>query len=136
MAWVVDTCLLLDIALPDPIWMQRSATILDTHLLEDLVVCPITIVELAPHFRGGYTDVYQFLDTLGANYHQTWLEMDTRIAMQAWATYVQARRRERIAKRPIADILIGAFAQRFQGLLTRNPNDFRPWLPNLNIIEP
>ncbi|MBU6359392.1 MAG: hypothetical protein WCL57_09490 [Chloroflexota bacterium] len=44
----------------------------------------------------------------------------------AWATYVQARRREHITKLPIVDILIGIFAQRLQGLLTYNPRQFLP----------
>ena len=33
-------------------------------------------------------------------------------------------------------LLIGAFATRFQGLLTRNTADFRPVFPALTIVEP
>jgi len=32
--------------------------------------------------------------------------------------------------------LIGGFATRFQGLLSRNPDDFKPWFPALRILVP
>jgi hypothetical protein len=46
------------------------------------------------------------------------------------------RRMGRISKRPIADVLIGAFATRFDGLLTRNVKDFRGLFPDLRLQEP
>ncbi|MBM3833050.1 MAG: type II toxin-antitoxin system VapC family toxin [Verrucomicrobia bacterium] len=39
-------------------------------------------------------------------------------------------------KRPLADILIGAFALRFDGLLTRNETDFRSVFSQLTIVSP
>jgi hypothetical protein len=36
----------------------------------------------------------------------------------------------------VVDVLIGAFALRFQGLLTRNVTDFRPVFQALTIVEP
>lgn len=39
-------------------------------------------------------------------------------------------------RRPIADILIGAFAARHEGLVTRNPDHFRPFFPQLVLAEP
>jgi len=49
---------------------------------------------------------------------------------------VTAKRAGSAPKRPIADLQIGGFAMRFQGMITRNPGDFRPWYPGLTIIEP
>jgi hypothetical protein len=49
---------------------------------------------------------------------------------------VQKRRARLALKRPVADGLIGAFALRFQGLLTRNTADFSSLLPGLTILEP
>ena len=46
------------------------------------------------------------------------------------------RRRGRTRKRPIADIFIGAFASRFDRLLTRNAKDFRVLFPELRLEEP
>jgi len=39
-------------------------------------------------------------------------------------------------KRPIADILIGALAVEYGGLITRNPKDFSSLYPDLEIIVP
>jgi hypothetical protein len=39
-------------------------------------------------------------------------------------------------KRPLADILIGAFASRCDGILTRNEGDFRQVFPSLVIAAP
>jgi predicted nucleic acid-binding protein len=39
-------------------------------------------------------------------------------------------------KRPIADVLIAAFADRFQGIITRNAAHFRNIAPALTIVEP
>jgi predicted nucleic acid-binding protein len=33
-------------------------------------------------------------------------------------------------------LLIGAFACRYQGLITRNPSDFRRWFPKLKLRQP
>ena len=41
-----------------------------------------------------------------------------------------------ISKRPIADIIIGAFASRFAGIITRNEKDFRTIFPDMEIIVP
>jgi hypothetical protein len=50
--------------------------------------------------------------------------------------YIARKRQGSVAKCPIADVLIGAFALRFQGLLTRNSSDFRQLFPSLPILEP
>jgi len=52
---------------------------------------------------------------------------------EASARLVESKRGGQLPKRPIADVLIGAFALRFQGLLTRNLQDFRPLFPTLAI---
>jgi predicted nucleic acid-binding protein len=41
-----------------------------------------------------------------------------------WAEHVEKKRSGHAGKRPVADVLIEAFAQRFQGLITRNPKHF------------
>ena len=39
-------------------------------------------------------------------------------------------------QRHLADVLIAAFADRFQGIIPRNASDFRSILPALTVIEP
>ncbi|MFZ4599553.1 MAG: type II toxin-antitoxin system VapC family toxin [Terrimicrobiaceae bacterium] len=136
MAWVVDTCLLLDIGLDDPVFATESELLLERMLAEGLLVCPVTFVELAPAFSGQVKPLEEFLLRLGVESREAWLWEDTKNASDAWSMHVRKRRAQESVRRPVADVLIGAFASRFQGLLTRNGSDFRKLLPELPIIEP
>lgn len=136
MAWVVDTCLLLDIGLDDPQFAKKSESLLDSKRAGGLLICPVTFVELAPAFAGQTSALEEFLFNLGVDYREDWTWRDSRNAGMAWAAYVHLRRAKQTARRPVADVLIGAFASRFHGLLTRNPADFARFFPNLAINEP
>lgn len=48
MAWVVDTCVPIDIADADPHFGVASAQFLDSKRPSGLLICPVTFVELAP----------------------------------------------------------------------------------------
>ena len=136
MAWVVDTCLLIDVAEADPAFGVPSAALIDSKRTEGLAVCPITYAELAPVFNGDATAQNEFLANVGVAWPEAWTLTDTLTAQQAWHRYVMAKRAGKTPKRPIADVLIGAFASRFDGILTRNAADFRPVFPALRIVAP
>lgn len=136
MAWVIDTCLLIDVAEADPTFGVASAKLLDSKRADGLTICPATYVELAPVFNGDQTAQNEFLFNLGVTWPEAWAHADTEEAHRAWNRYVTARRTARVSKRPLADILIGAFASRFDGILTRNESDFRTVFPALNITAP
>lgn len=136
MTWVVDTCLLIDVLDDDPVFGEPSATLLEDHLPEGLIVCPITYAELAPAFDGDLDLQEEFLRRAGISHREDWSFRDTREAHAAWHRHVLNKRRGASAKRPLADILIGAFALRFDGLLTRNPGDFQPSFPGLEVRVP
>jgi predicted nucleic acid-binding protein len=136
MAWVVDTCLLLDIGLDDPRFAGKSEQLLESKATDGLVICPITYVELAPAFGGQTKPLEEFLLKLGIEYREDWTWEDTRKANAAWSRQVRRRRAKQTAKRPVADVLIGAFASRFDGLLTRNSADFALLVDTLKIVEP
>ncbi len=136
MPWVVDTCLLIDIADADPQFSAGSAALLSARRAENLVISPVTYAELAPVFDGDVARQELFLFHLQVSWSQAWMHSDTLAAHAAWHRYVQARRLRRINKRPMADILIGAFAERIGGLLTRNQTDFRDAFPNLPMMAP
>ena len=136
MAWVVDTCVLLDVALKDPDFGLPSALLLEKMCGEGLVVCPITLVEAVPQFGGHLRDLREFLKLLGADAEVGWLEDDTSRAAEGWQRYVTRKRMGATRKRPVADMLIGGFACRFSGLITRNPDDFHPFFPHLRIRQP
>ncbi|MEO6060929.1 MAG: type II toxin-antitoxin system VapC family toxin [Thermoflexales bacterium] len=136
MSWVVDTCVLLDIALGDPQFGLGSARALDQLRGEGLVACPVTLVEIAPALGGKPARVRGFCDGLGIPMDTLWTPDDTRAAMKAWNAYVIAKRAGLTGKRPIADILIGAFAQQRRGLITRNTAEFRRGFGALPIVDP
>ena len=136
MAWVVDTCLLIDVAGADPTFGLPSAKLLDAKRPDGLALCPVTYVELAPVFNRDRKAQDEFLFNLGVAWPEAWAQADTEEAHRAWQRYVSRRRATRILKRPLADILIGAFASRSDGLLTRNESDFRPFFPGLPVVVP
>ena len=136
MAWVVDTCLLIDVAEADPTFGVASAKLLDLKRTDGLTICPVTYVELAPVFNGDQAAQNEFLFNLGLNWLEARAQPDTEEAYRAWHRYVAARRTAKVPKRPLADILIGAFASRHDGILTRNASDFRTRFPKLAIAAP
>ena len=125
MAWVVDTSVLLDIYLGDPTFGERSGRCLARHLPDGLVVCPVSYVELAPAFNGDSGLQQAFLQEAGVDWLQPWTMLDTAASYQLWADHIAGRRAGQRSKRPVADILIEGFAQRFQGIITRNQKHFR-----------
>ena len=134
--WVVDTCIVLDILEHDPVFGRPSAELLHKLLPQGLAVSPVTMVELSAAFDGNLTQQKRFLDLAGISYAEPWTVADTEQAHVAWNAYVAAKRRERAAKKPVADILIGGFSVNRSGLVTRNPRDFSRWFPTLKLRGP
>jgi hypothetical protein len=92
MAWVVDTCLLIDVAEADPAFGVASATLIDAKRPEGLAVCPVTYAELAPVFNGDAGVQNQFLFHLGVGWPEAWTLADTAAAHAAWHRYVMDKR--------------------------------------------
>jgi predicted nucleic acid-binding protein len=136
MAWVVDTCILLDVLEDDPEFGQASAMTLDSLAENGLTICPVTYAELAPAFEGNSSLQDEFLIGVGVDFRQDWIWEDTLRTHEAWSNFIRRRRSGLVPKRPLADILIGAFAFRHQGLITRNQSDFAPIFPELPIRTP
>ena len=136
MNWIVDTCVVIDVFENDPDFGLRSARLLQARLPEGLALCPVTQIELAPAFDGDLSAQKDFLDQAGIHHNLGWSLADTETAHRAWHLYIAGRRAGTLPKRPIAGILIGAFAANRRGLITRNPGDFRPVFPKLTILEP
>jgi len=136
MGWVVDTCVLLDICTADPLFSAPSAACLTRLQGDGLVVSPLTYVELAPAFRGDREPQDRFLASAAIAATGAWTQADTDVAHALWHSYAAKRRQSALPRRPIADVLIAAFASRWQGLITRNVTDFRQVAPALTLIDP
>ena len=136
MAWVVDACVLIDVLEEDPAFGVLSAETLEKSMDDGLVICPMTYAELCPAFEGDRALQDEFLAEVGVDFRQDWGRADTLRAHQSWNHFVQRRRSGQLPKRPLVDILIGAFATRFQGLITRNPEDFKHVFPSLSLRVP
>jgi predicted nucleic acid-binding protein len=136
MAWIVDTCILLDVLDDDPDFGETSARELERKAPEGLSVSPVTYVELAPAFDGDRRLQDEFLIGLGVELPSRWEWMDTLAAHAAWSRFIELKRLGAIGRRPIADILIGAYASRRTGLIARNPGDFQAVFPDLKLSAP
>ena len=133
MAWVVDTCMLIDVLEDDARFGRSSALALDSHAEDGLVICPLTYAELAPAFQGDTVLQDEFLHGVGVDFRQDWTWTDTLRTHEAWHRFIEGRRARSLPRRPLADVLIGAFARRYQGLITRNAGDFRSIFPELRL---
>ena len=51
-------------------------------------------------------------------WREAWTWSDTEAAHRLWGQYVEKKRAGKTGRRPVADVLIEAFAQRFEGLIT------------------
>lgn len=93
-------------------------------------------VEIASTFRGDVARQKLWLTELALDFHEPWTDRDTEEVHRLWNDFIQRRRQGLVGKRPIADVLIAAFALRHQGLITRNAADFRSICPALTLVEP
>ncbi len=136
MAWVVDSCVVLDIALDDPEFGSSSAKCLNQALRDGLFLCPVTQIEIAPCFNGDMRHIRAFASLIGAQLTLDWLPADTELAMKAWHAHILHKKKGEAKRRPVADVLIGAFALRVGGLITRNRKHFAALYPSLKLREP
>ena len=136
MIWVVDTCVVIDLVERDGEFGAVSAAALASKIDDSFVIAPITYVELGPVFDGDRERQDIFLK-------ESWIDFDfagnkdaVLAAHKAWYEHVLRKRRGEVTKRPIADVMIGAYALQKGGLITRNEDDFRSLYPDLTIYNP
>lgn len=134
--WVVDTCIIIDITSGDGEFSTKSADAIDAKHAEGLVVAPITYVELAPSFRGDIAKQDSVLSGMGIEFDFAGNRQAVLAAHKAWYEHALRKRLGEAVKRPIADVLIGAYAVEKGGLITRNEADFKTLYPNLTIFNP
>ncbi len=133
MAWVVDTCVLLDLVTGTDQQAANAEAVLTQA--SSVVLCPVSVVELGPTFPdpGKLRD---FLLDYGIDASEAFTPEDAEVGRAAWQRIIAARRASGTPRRPIADVLIGAFAQRRSGIITRNGRDFMTLFPQLPVWIP
>ena len=136
MIWVVDTCVILDILDRHAKFAEMSSAALQSKLDDVLTVAPITYVELAPAFNGDAAAQDAFLDGMWIHRDFNGSKESVLAAHKAWHEHILRKRLGVAAKRPIADIMIGAYAMQKGGLITRNEADFKTLYPSLTIFNP
>ena len=136
MSLVVDTCVIIDVLDGRSPFSKASAKTLDKYADEGLLIAPISYVELAPAFLGDENRERDFLLDLGIDLPPLIDNTDLSAAHAAWYRQVLRKRQGKTARRPIADVMIGALASVNEGLITRNVKDFRALFPKLRIISP
>ena len=136
MKWVVDTCVIIDVLRGDDEFSELSADALDVKMKDGLWIAPITYVELAPSFNGDVAEQDKLLTDFGISVDFGENRDKILLAHKAWHEHVLRKRKGEATKRPIADVLIGAYALQKGGLITRNEDDFRSLYPDLTIYNP
>jgi len=136
MIWVVDTCVIIDVLRGDKTFAAQSSMALQSKLDDVLTIAPLTYVELAPEFNGDVAAQNVFLDGMWIQRDFGGSEDTVLAAHKAWYEHILRKRTGGANKRPIADIMIGAYAMQKGGLITRNEADFRSLYPSLTILNP
>ena len=132
-SWVVDTCVLLDLVAGTDQQAANAEAILAQA--GSVAICPVSVVELGPTFPDT-SKLRDFLLDYNIDATEAFTSEDAEVGRAAWQRIIAARRATGTPRRPIADILIGAFAQRRKGIITRNGRDFLTLFPQLPVWIP
>lgn len=129
----VDTNILLDVFLPDPIHGESSSAALEKAFHEgSLIVNEIVYAELAPQF-----DSRKLLNDVLGKLGIQMVVADAEIAFSAGETWKIYRKKQGKRDRIIADFLIGAHALlKADRLLTRDRGFYKDYFKRLVILNP
>ncbi|HLL81530.1 MAG TPA: type II toxin-antitoxin system VapC family toxin [Longimicrobium sp.] len=132
-AVLVDSNVLLDVLMEDPVWSAWSAEAIKRHEKEsELVINPVIYAEVSVK----YSRVEDVDDVLPpGRFRRDPLPWEA--AFLAGKSYLVYRRRGGERRAPLPDFYIGAHAAVHQmRLLTRDTRRYRSYFPTLDIISP
>jgi predicted nucleic acid-binding protein len=130
---LVDSNVILDILLDDPVWAEWSEETLsqygETH---DLFINPIVYTELSIGFRR-IEELEKAIEVAGFQM----LEIPKEALFLAGKAFLQYRRNKGTKSSPLPDFFIGAHAAVLHvDLVTRDAARYRTYFPTVNLISP
>lgn len=138
MTYAIDTNVILDIFLDDPVFSQPTIDFLSALTpLDSLIACDVVWAEASAAFN----DKAAFA-RLMADFGIAFSPMPDSAAVRAGAIWRLARATSRRSKAPhrlaiVPDFLIGAHAlQCADALITRDRGFMRKWFVDLKIVDP
>ena len=131
MPTAVDSSVLLDVLLDDPLHAESSESALRIAAQTGLVVCETVVAEITPVLSG--PAIREFLSDWQIKFVASSVESAT-LAGEMFRAYLErGGKRGRI----VPDFLIAAHAQlHADGLLARDRGYYRDYFQNLNLREP
>jgi predicted nucleic acid-binding protein len=129
----VDTNILLDLVIPNPAWVNWSASqLLQLAQIHNLVINPIVYAELTVSFSS-IAKVEASIADLGLRLE----DIPREAAFLAGKAFAQYRRNGGARTSVLPDFFIGAHASVLTAsLLTRDPQRFRTYFPTVRLITP
>jgi predicted nucleic acid-binding protein len=129
----VDTNILLDVVIPNPDWVNWSAShLLQLARIHDLVINPIVYAELSVSFSS-IAKVEASIADLDLKLH----DMPREVAFLAGKAFARYRRNGGTRTSVLPDFFIGAHASVLTAsLLTRDPQRFKTYFPTVHLITP
>jgi len=130
---LVDTCILLDVVQPDPVWGEWSLAQLELAAERGpLVINPVIYAE----FAAGYATI-EAAELALAGLEMRLEELPREALFVAGRAYRQYRERGGIRAGVLADFFVGAHAAvRAMPVLTRDVSRIRSYFPTVVLISP
>lgn len=130
---LVDTNVLIDVAVEDPVWFAWSGKRLAELCNRDvLAINPIVYAEFSVHF-----DMAEEIEEVLSAFRFERLQLPWEAAFVAGKAFKRYRSRGGKRTAPLPDFFIGAHAAvAGLALLTRDARRFREYFPKLKLIAP
>jgi hypothetical protein len=128
----IDTCILLDILLPDPQFGESSKNLLkEASIKGHLLICDLVYAELSPQFSTK-RDLDEFLNDTGIRVKHLSLDVLWK-AGKVWKDYLKegGKRETRI----LPDFIIGAFSKLSANALISRDKEFYKKYFDIKIYE-
>jgi len=130
---LVDSNIILDVFLNDPIWADWSEDILEEYILHTtLYINSIVYSEISISF-----ELIEDLETAITKAEFQMLEIPREALFLAGKVYLKYKRRKGLKRTPMPDFYIGAQASVLNlDLITRDVSRYRSYFPTIKLITP